>query len=209
MYYVDVTAEDLQKLKGGLEIMGRLFRSSGEEMPQLYLYGLTSDVGVLDAAKEAIAAYSDEDELGEEDIELSEIAVEIGLSDDVLYYLLGSGVKLGRGDEFAYMGKQGEGIREIGWQWTRRQPTVALGNLTKMALASDSGWGDKFLQQYGNKQPLKVNVQRNTPATGVPEPPAEKPAPAAPPAAQPPQPKQTSVPDGKKIAGLVEDLLGN
>ena len=200
MYYIDIAADDLHKLKDGLEIIGKPFRSSGEDMPSLYLYGLTSDPGVLDAAKEAIAAYSDE-ELGEEDIELTEVAVEVGLSEDVLYYLLGSGVKLGRGDEFAYMGKQGEGIREIGWQWARRQPTVSVGGLTKMALGSDSGWGDKFLQQYGTKTPMTVNVQRTTPATGLPEP-----KPVAPLA--PGVPKQTSVPNTKQLRDLMENFLG-
>ena len=200
MYYIDIAAEDLHKLKDGLEIIGKLFHSSGDEMPSLYLYGLTSDPGVLDAAKEAIAAYGDE-ELGEEDIQLTEVVVEVGLSEDVLYYLLGSGVKLGRGDEFAYTGSAGEGIREIGWQWTRHQPTITVGSLTKMALGSDSGWGDKFLQQYGSKNPMQVKVQRTTPATGLSEP-----KPAAPPA--PGVPKQTSVHGAKQLRDLLEDFLG-
>jgi hypothetical protein len=184
MYYVETTAEELQKLRDGLAIIERLYRSSGVDIPKLYLYGLSTDIDVLDAAKEAIAAYSDE-ELSEEDVQLTEVALELGLSDDVLYYLLGSGVKLGRGDEFAYQGTQGEGIREIGWQWTRRQPTVTVGSLSKMALSSDSGWGDKFLAQYGSKTPMTVNVHRTAPATGVPEKPAAPPAPG--------MPKQTSM----------------
>lgn len=109
---------------------------------------------------------------------------------------------MGRGDEFTYMGKQGEGIREVGWQWTKRQPSATVASFTKMALAADSGWSDKFMQQYGNKIPMQVKVQRTTPATGVAP---TQTAPAAVPAGQP---KQTSVPGAKTLHNLMENFLG-
>ena len=201
MYYIDITPEDLRKLQDGIGIIERLYRSSGEELPSLYLYGLSQDPGVLDAAKEAIASYSDE-ELSEEDVQLTEVVVELRLSEDVLYGMLGSGVKPGKNDQFAFTGGPGEGIREIGFQWAHIQPRMTAGSFTKMGLASDSGWGDKFLQQYGNKAPMQVKVQRNEPATGV------APAQAAPPAA-PGQPKQTSVHGAKQLRDLLENFLGD
>lgn len=190
MYYVDVTVEDLKTLQGALKVLEPL----GEPI-ELYLYALTQDPGIVDAAKEAIAAYSDEEGLSEEDIQLTEVAIEVQLSPDKLYYLVGSGLRLQKGDEFSYMGGQGEGVREIGWNWTRRGPTATVGSFSKMALGRDSGWGDKFLMQYGSKQPMKVEVKRNAPATGVN-----------------PMPKQTSLDIDKTAAAfrqVLENFLGD
>jgi hypothetical protein len=194
MYYVDVTVEDLNILH---EAMGILERLQREEPLKLYLYGLTQEPGIVDAAKEAIVAYTDEEGLSEEDIQLNQIAVMIQLSSDVLSYLVGSGLRLQKSDEFCYQGGPGEGIREIGWNWAQRGPTVTLGSFTKMALAEDGAWGDKFLQQYGDKQPMQKEVSRNSPATSA--------APQVPPVQQP---KQTSVPGSKKLYDLMENFLG-
>ena len=198
MYYVDVTADDLKNLRQALVLLERL-RSGGEPL-NLYLYGITTDPGVLDAAKEAIAAYGDDETVTESDVQLAEIAVEMRLNSDTLYYLNGSGARLQKGDEFTYLGGPGEGAREIGWNWTRRGPTVTLASFTHMAVAEDSGWGDKFLMQYGQKIPLKIDVKRNQPSTGVA--PQAQPAPTQ-------VPKQTSVPGGKQLEDLMEKFLGD
>jgi hypothetical protein len=187
MYYVDITPEELAHLRESLDLLERLRRASGGDAIQLYLYGLSSDPGVLDAAKECIASESDE-QLTEADIALTEVVVELPVYADQLYYLLGSGVELGRDESFAYMGAQGEGAREIGFNWAQHKPKVVVKSFSKMALSEDPGWGDKFLMQYGNKVPMKTNIQRSEPSTGVAEAPA---APTAPPA--PGLPKQTSL----------------
>lgn len=190
MEYVDVTSEDLHTLGDALVLLERLHQH--DKPLRLYLYGISQDSGVLEAAREAIAEESDE-RLIEQDIQLGEVVIEIAISSDVLHYLLGSGVKLSQNDEFSYMGQQGEGIRTVGFNWARYKPAVTIGALTKMALSADSGYSNDFLQKYGNKTPMNVTVQRNEPAA------------IAPPAAVP---KQTSVPDAKKLTWLMDQFLG-
>lgn len=192
MEYVDVTSEDLHTLGDALVLLERLHQH--ENPLKLYLYGISQDPGVLDAAREAIAEESDE-RISEQDIQLGEVVVEIAISSDVLHYLLGSGVKLSQNDEFSYMGQQGEGIRTVGFNWANYKPAVTVGNLTKMALSADSGYSNDFLQKYGNKTPMNVTVQRDE-LSAIPAPPAAV-------------PKQTSVPDAKKLHWLMEDFLGD
>ncbi len=162
MYFATVTAEELLKLREGLDILSKL-EDTREMLLDVYIYGISSDMAILDAAKEAIAAESDE-RITEENVQLSEVAIAIPLSSDIIYYLTGSGLKLNR-EEFAYTGEAGEGVRELGFQWARMKPTVIAGNFSQMALASSSSWLDRFLRQYGTKAPAKVKpvVERSVP----------------------------------------------
>ena len=59
MYFTTVTAEELLKLREGLDILSKL-EDTREMLQDVYIYGVTSDMAILDAAKEAIAAESDE-----------------------------------------------------------------------------------------------------------------------------------------------------
>lgn len=210
MYYVDITAEQLKILRDALSILEHLRHAGGGEPISLYLYGISTDPAVLDAAKEAIAAESDQEGFTEEDIELAEVAVEMPLSSDTLYYLLGSGVTLGREDSFVYLGEEGEGAREVGFNWAQSQPKATVAAFSKMALSEDPGWADRFLMQYGAKVPMKKVVERSTTSEiEAPPAPAQPAAPASAPAAPAPgTPKKTSVPGGTILRHLLEDFLG-
>jgi hypothetical protein len=199
MEYTEVSADDLMKLREGLGVLERLSRDLVSGM-DIYVYGITSSPAILDAAREAIAADSG-DELSEEDIQLSEIACAIVASPDTLHYLTGSGVKLGRGDEFSYQGEAGEGIRTVDFAFSRVQALATVSDFQHLALAESNGWIDKYMTQHGSKVPVKVEVKRNAPATGIAPPPA--PAPAA-----PGVPKQTSVYGAKQLRDLMENFLG-
>jgi hypothetical protein len=199
MEYTEVSADDLMKLREGLSILEKVDRDlvSGIDV---YVYGITNSPAILDAAREAIASDSG-DELNEEDIQLAEIACAIVATPDTLYYLTGSGVKLGRGNEFSYQGEAGEGIRTVDFAFARIQPIATVSDFQHLALAKTNGWVDKYMAQYGTKTPVKVEVQRNAPATGI--------APPAPPAtAAPGVPKQTSVYGAKQLRDLMENFLG-
>jgi len=143
MYFATVTAEELLKLREGLDILSKL-EDTREMLRDIYIYGISSDMAILDAAKEAIAAESEE-RISEENVQLSEVAIAIPLSSDIVYYLTGSGLKLNR-EEFAYTGEAGEGVRELGFQWARMKPTITAGNFSQMALASSYlGWIVSFV----------------------------------------------------------------
>lgn len=196
--FVDIQQDQLLKLRDGLEILGQIWDS--DESPRVYLYGISNDPVVLDAAREAIAEQMDDETVTEDTIQLAEVAVCIPLSGDVIYALTGSGITLEQGDdEFAYVGGKGEGIRTSGFNWARVKPQVAVGEFTRLALAGDSVWLDRFLQQRGTNQPAQIQqkVQRSAPAVA--------PTPQAPTA---PVPKQTSLKTAKADLGrIVEDWL--
>ena len=168
MYFTEISPEDLVKLRDGLTILERLDQDSYDNTPY-YLYGISSDEGVLSSAKESIAELmtdrsEDETQFSENDIELSEVVVEIPISGDVLNALLGSGIKLDKSSEFAYLGGEGEGIRELSFSWSSYKPTVTVKSFSSLAVARDSGWGDKFLAKHGNQIPMRTTIRRNEPA---------------------------------------------
>lgn len=200
MYYVDIKQDDLLKLRDGLEILDRIREEDTKQ--NVFLYGISNDTVILDAAREAIAENMDDPAVTEDTIQLAEVAVCIPLSGDVIYALTGSGMKLDQGDdEFAYRGGKGEGIRVVGFNWSRVKPVVTVGDFSKMALANDSVWLDRYLAQRGTNTPAAIQkeVKREAPATV----PAALPTPGAAPAPAPVQ-KQTSL----KIATVVENWLG-
>ncbi len=200
MNFVDIKPDDLLKLRDGMEILDRI-RDDPDERRNVFLYGISNDTVILDAAREAIAEQMDEEGITEEQIQLSEVAVSIPISGDVIYALTGSGMKLQESDdEFAYRGGEGEGIRVLGFNWARVKPVVTVGDFTKMALANDSVWLDRYLSQRGANTPtvIQKQVQRTEP-TATPPPVTPGAAPAA-----APQMKQTSL----KVRDIVEDWLG-
>jgi len=211
--YLDTNEDQMLKLREGLELLETLDRDAVREL-DLFIYGLTSDPQVLDAAKEAIASDSEE-EVSEDDVQLGEIALAIPISADTIYALTGSGIKL-KDEYFAYPGVGGEGIRRSYMYSANYRPTVTLHSFSHLALASSDSWIDDYLGKIGGKAaPTEIakKVQRTEdatrpqpvveePQTPVQAPPAAQPAPA--PAAPAGTPKQTSL----NIASLVEDFLG-
>jgi len=202
--YIEVDAESLSKLHAGLTLLEQV-DSDAMRTLDLFLYGLTNNPEIVDAAKEAIA---DDAEVDESDVQLTEVAVAIPMGSDIIYYLDGSGLILRR-EDFAYMGSGGEGIRQMSLAFSHYKPRVTLKYFSKLALASSDAWLDDFLRKEGSGQAatVKQNVHRTEEATqpGVPEQQAAPPAPAAPQApAQQQIPKQTSL---RTLASLLDEFL--
>ncbi len=171
MNFVTVTAEELEKLREALVLIERV-TGYDEDRLKLTLYGLTSDSGVIDATKEAIA---DEAELEETDIKIAgEVAVAIELSGDILYYLTGSGLKL-QTEEVAFTKGGGNGVDSAQLSWAKWRPTVTVRSFREMALATDSWSAATFLQRYGKKGPAVTTppahpaqeVKRNIESAGT------------------------------------------
>jgi hypothetical protein len=203
--YIDVQPADLDKLHEGLKLLEMVDRDAVAGL-DLFVYGISNNPQIVDAAKEAIA---DSEELDESDVQLAEVAVAIPLSSDTSYYLNGSGLILRR-EDFAYLGSGGEGVRTLSFAFSHYHPRVALNAFTKIALASSDAWLDEFLRKEGSNQPAQVthNVRRDEEAT-QPQVPVAPPTPQAPAApatgregvAQ--MPKQTSL----SIASLLDSFL--
>ena len=218
--YITVTKEDLEKLRDGLDIFERLNSDTYNEM-DLHLYGLSTDSTILDSASEAIhenGSYDEENE-GELDIKVPEVAVAIPLSSDIIWDLLGSGMRI-RDEEFCYMGTEGEGVRTGSFRWVQFHPSIFLNKFTELAIAESNSWLDDFLKQYGTKQPMQINkkvtrteeaTQPDVPVTPEATPPPVAPEAAAPPAATPPvatHPARTSSLKTPNIRELLEKFLG-
>jgi hypothetical protein len=194
--YIDVNADRLSKLHEGLELIESVDRDAFRGL-DLFIYGLTNNAQILDAAKEAIA---ESEEVAEEDVQLAEVAVAIPLSSDMIYYLAGSGLRLQR-EDFAYLGSGGEGVRSMSFAFAHFKPTVTLSYFSKLSVASSDAWLDDFLRKEGSNKPAQItqNVRRDEEAT-VPGAPA---APAVPPAT-PQMPKQTSL---RSLSSLLDEFL--
>ena len=189
--YIDVNPERLSNLHGALELIESVDRDAFRNL-DLHIYGITNNPQIVDAAKEAIAESAD---VTEEDVQLSEVAVAIPLSADIIYYLAGSGLNLRR-EDFAYQGAGGEGIRTMSFAFSHYKPQVTLSYFSKVALASSDAWLDDFLKKEGSGKPAAVaqNVRRTEEATQPGTPPATSPA-------APQMPKQTS------LASLLDKFL--
>lgn len=206
--YIEITPDKLMNLHDALEMLEMLNREAIREL-DICVYGITDNPSIIDAAKEAIADAA-EFEIREEDVKLTEVAVAIPLSSDILYKLSGSGIRL-KNEEFVYTGEN-EGPRRLSFTFADFKPTVALNQFSQIAIASSDSYLPDFMGQYGNKQPAQIEkqVRRTEEATqpGVPPPttpptdPAAPTTPAVPPT--PGVPKQTSL----KISDLLESFLG-
>lgn len=200
--YLDINEDQALKLREGLELLETLDRDAVAGL-ELYIYGLTSDLQVLDAAREAIAS-DYEEEISEEDVQIGEIAIAIPISSDTIYALTGSGIRLQK-EYFAYAGSEGEGTRRSYLYNSNYRPIVTLHSFSHLALAESDSWIDDYLEKTGGKgiapTEIKRKIQRTEEAT-QPVPVLEKPV--TPKAPQPTTPKQTSF----NLNRLMEDFLG-
>lgn len=196
--YIDVNSEQLSNLHEALNLLESVDRDAFSGL-DLFIYGLSDNPQIVDAAKEAIA---ESEEVSEEDVQLSEVAVAIQLSADMIYYLAGSGLRLQR-EDFAYMGQGGEGVRTFSFAFAHYKPTANLGYFKKLAVASSDAWLDDFLRKEGSGKPAVVtqNVRRTEEATqpGAPVTPA---APATPPA-----PTQTPRQSSLNLTRFLDEFL--
>jgi hypothetical protein len=192
--YIDVNPERLSNLHGALELIESVDRDAFRNL-DLHIYGITNNPQIVDAAKEAIAENAD---VSEEDVQLSEVAVAIPLSSDIIYYLAGSGLNLRR-EDFAYQGAGGEGIRTMSFTFSHYKPQVTLSYFSKLALASSDAWLDDFLKKEGSGKPAAVaqNVRRTEEAT----------QPGAPATTPPAAPQQAQMPKQTSLASILDEFL--
>jgi hypothetical protein len=151
--------------------------------------------------------------LGEEDMELAEIAIAVQIKGSSTIDSLYRGYPL-RDLEFAYQRGEGEGVRTENFfnshsAYNSSSATIKMDNMSEKALAPDEGDLNAFLQEKGKGVAMQVKrkVQRDEEATvnapHVPEPPSvETPQPTT------PSPKQTSLSGGRKLSDIVEGFLG-
>ena len=151
--YIEIDEEGLQQLYDGLNILESVDRDKLNEL-ELCLYGLTQSEPIVDAAREAIAYSAD---LDETDVQLGEVAVAIRIGADTIRALLGSGFRA-KQEDFAYAGAGGEGIRTQTFINSDFKPVLSVSEFSQMAIASSDAWLDRFLKQYGNKQPVEIKL---------------------------------------------------
>lgn len=165
MRYVTVTAQELGHLREGLQVIESL-NEYAEPTVEIYFYGLTDNSSLLDAVKEAVSYYSEE-EIDEADVVVTEAVFIFRVSSDVLYYLTGSGLTL-RDAEVVYIGGAGEGPRTVSISTKYGGVSATVGEFKTMALSRDEFGGEDFLTQYGTSargaKPQEV-VPRTAPAT--------------------------------------------
>jgi hypothetical protein len=200
MDYYEIDEKRILALMDGLSMIERLNAEKAADLGH-YLYGITTDPGVLSAAKEAIMEgleeYYDEEgqtTLSEEDIALGEVGLAIPLSSDAIYALFSRhGIDV-KGLDYCYASadEKGEGIRDGHFYpslWVRA--TVNFGSLRHPVLAEDSFNLKHYMAKYKSGQPMAVikKLQREEPAT----------MPAAPAAPQ-------ALPAGTPITGSVNQI---
>ena len=171
-YFIDVTEEQLLQLRGSLELLGMLDRDKIKDL-DLYIYGMTNNQGILDAAREAIAEESYDENISEEDVTLTEIAVAIPVYADNIYYLTGSGIRFGNEESFVYT-SENEGARSATFASAHFKPHVSLADFEHLSIADSDAWLSDYLSKFGTRgaAQIKQNVQRSEEATqpGVPAP---------------------------------------
>jgi hypothetical protein len=200
--YIETTEEQLLRLRDSLELLGQLDQSKVKDL-DLCIYGMTRNQSIIDAAREAIAEETYDENITEADVTLSEVAVAIPISADTIYALTGNGIKVGHGETFTYLGES-EGPKTASFGSASFKPTISLHDLEDICLADSDGWSFEYLQKHsaGGGAKVQKKVRRNEEATqlGVPTPAA----PVAPQPAAAPQQKRTSL----QLESLVERFLG-
>jgi len=163
MKFITITPDKLDKLRDGLDIIEHLGESTDEPW-DLYLYGITSNAGIVDSVKESIAGEIDEEET---DIKIApEVALVIGLSSDILYYLTGSGLNL-RNEDVAYTKGEGHGVNIVSLLWASYRPKITISAFSTLAISRYDMYVDSFLQKYGNKGPAQAPAKPQHPHTEV------------------------------------------
>ena len=179
MRYVTITAEELGHLREGLQIIESLNEYDNEDREKIFFYGLTTNSALLDAVKEAVVYWADE-EIAEQDVNVTQAVIIFEVSADILYYLTGSGLTVREG-EAVYTDGSAEGPRQV-WLKNRNNRNgfkAAAGQFTTMALSRDDMGGEDFIKQYGQAatQTAPQEVQRTAPAQEVQKEPMAAPTP--------------------------------
>jgi hypothetical protein len=152
-HYVNVTESQLISFRDSLSLIDHLDPDKSQTL-ELFLYGIVSSVGVVDAAKEAIAQTSKQ-QITETQVQLSQVAVAVPLSSDTLYYLTGSGLKLHR-EDFVYVSGN-DGPRQGSFSFSHYKPTLSIRDMQGLVLADSNAWLSQFIRQAGTKLSTKIN----------------------------------------------------
>ena len=211
---------DELKLRDGLDVLEThgLVEQGDIEALNLWVYGIVTDASILDYAKEALISSEEylgdngEPTVGEEDMELAEIAIAVQIKSSNTIDYLYRGYPL-RHLNFAYQQGEGEGVRTGSFSESDRvydnSPSafIKLDQMSSQSVAKDEGALDEFLQEKGKGSLMQVKhkVQRNEEATTeaphVPETPELQ-------TPQPTEPHAASLKVKRRISDIVEDFLG-
>jgi hypothetical protein len=153
--YSVISAEELEVLTSGLEILERL--RSDEVLKNLFLYGLTNERLLIEAAKAAVAESNDLDA----EIDITQLAIAMPLHSSTISSLFGSGLKLER-EEFSYLGAGAEGARTESFVFAHYHPKATIRSFSVLAISEDNNWLDDFLTQH---KANTLETDRNQPAT--------------------------------------------
>lgn len=161
MRYTTVTKEVLESLRTALTLLEQI----NDDPLEIFLYGLTKNAGLIAKAEDALEQLHDEEE---GDLpKLDQIAICIPLGDDIIYYLLGSGLTV-RDEEFAYIAGK-DNVRTSQLTHSRFQARVTDEDFSEMAIASSDSWLDDFLSKHGRATASQEPVTRDEPATAPKE----------------------------------------
>jgi hypothetical protein len=163
---IKISPEQLEKLADGIRIMESVVNR--EQMPELWIYALTSEWETLAKAQDCLQEQGDRD-LDEESgqtfaaPQLSEVAVALPVGGDDLYYLAGSGMDLSN-EAFAYR-VAGEGSRTTDFTWSRDPAKLRISDFKQIELADSDIYLDEFLDRNGTAVPGNPTVKRDQEAT--------------------------------------------
>jgi hypothetical protein len=162
-HYINVTEEQINSLRDALSLLDHLNPDKSATL-DLYLYAMVNSVGVVDAAKEAVAETA-EQEMDETQVQISQVAVAVPVSSDTLYYLAGSGLKLHR-EDFVYVSGN-DGPRQGSFAFSHYKPTLSLREMQNLVLADSDAWLDQFVRQSGTKAPATTKIPRDAAAAAA------------------------------------------
>jgi hypothetical protein len=208
MRYAQITSADVDKLYPALKILERVDHESSSAMDYC-LYGLTSDPGIIAYAESALQEFYSQEE-DQQTYKLTDIAISIGVSSDVLYHLSGSGLRADT-QTFAYQNDSNEGVRTAEFTWSPSGGTVprlTVNDFSVLAMADGDSWLDEFYKEFRNKlETSPETLERTEPA--VEEPHGEGDNNITEPVPVPPGDRSLrSTSSVKKIREIIEDFLG-
>jgi hypothetical protein len=140
MRYSTISKEILSGFRTTLSVLEQV----SDDPLEVYLYGLTTNPGVLAKAEQALEYLGDE---GDEAPDLRQVAICLRLTDEAIRLLEGSGLTL-EDEEFAYVrGKDSARTNSI--RYGKSPARITDEDFTEMAIATTDTWVDDFLTKHG------------------------------------------------------------
>ena len=162
MRYTTITKEVLSSFRTTLAVLEQV----SDDPLEIYLYGLTTNPGVLAKAEQSLEYLGDEED---EVSKLGQIAICLRLSDEAIRLLEGSGLTLDD-EEFAYV-LGGDSARTSSIRYGKGAARITDEDFSEMAIATSDTWVDDFLTKHGTVgapgKLIEGQVTRNHPANGA------------------------------------------